>query len=826
VFFVVLSHSYVAILTSFATTQIKEMLRWSLPRINFRTTKIQDCSSLVISKKEVEVDHIVVDASALVGVGLRLAKTVQQETRRQKEVGRHVAQHIYGILGRFHPRSSLAVFMDGSEILWKAHKTRTSPSNKKSEHRASRLPGTAVVQAVDDKLCRMVPGDSRAFPPEVVYSGPYSCGSVEQKISAWALDVCSRDNFKPTDSVLMIGGTELFLNSLALTPFYNISSAVQNNADFRQINVQDLLVWLDIDKEAAAGDNAFVARVRTDATLLYCLFHGASVSELSALPSLSFVEVFQAYLSEARGNKAFLFEERGNELYLDVPLLVSLLSKVLRKTPTSTPSSAAADYLELALQTHAMLCSGILHQPRFTLRDPTATSPAPIAFLNHLHSLGPDAKVCASRGSQTPSPTDGPLTAAEFTVLSQQQPQGIETSVTQLIGRPLKPEAARSILLNTNMTAVVSEVRNVLCCGTRPSRALYFSPSYCWLQNLRSKVWSFAYVDLGERSQKLLVRSKRNEEAGASLTVGASKDGPVAFNPATSLWETVSFPLASQADLTKPKSLTLLTWNVMFDRYSGKPTPLGMPGIDWCSPKRYPVLSKLIRAEDADVVGMQEVEEAFWDHLAQQPWVRENYIMSCNVDGPAVSPWGVLMMVHKRVPIAAISHLNIPAWSGHINLMPVITVDMAHGPVHVSSMHLLAPYTKSHEDARSGQDNALKQRLRKSISGDSVVMGDFNDWPTSEFVMEPDTNYQDAWVNVNPKDLGKTMDETNEFAKLKIEELFFGRSDKVFYRSKKLKPTKAYMVGTKSVNKENNDNAAPGYLFPSDHYGVKVHFTT
>lgn len=812
------------------------MLRRTLLGCNYRTTKIQDCSSLVISKKEVEVDHIVVDASALVGVGLRLAKTVQQETRRQKEVGRHVAQHIYGILGRFHPTSSMAVFMDGSEILWKAHKTRTSPVNKKTEHRASRLPGTAVVQAVDDKLSRLVPGDSRAFPPEVVYSGPFSHGSVEQKVSAWALDVCSRETFKPTDSVLMIGGSELFLNSLALTPFYNISSAVQNNADFRQTNVQDLLAWLDIDKEAAKGDNTFVAQVRTDATLLYCILHGASVTELSALPSLSFADVFQAYLLEARGNKAFLFEERGNELFLDVPFLCSLLSKVLRKAPVATPSSAAADYLELALQTHSVLCCGTLPQPRFTLRDPTATSPPAVVFLNHLHSMGPDAKVCAARIGSALTATGGPLTAAEFTVLSQQVPQGVETSVTQLIGRALKSEAARKIVTATDIHDVAAEVRKVLCCGTRPSRALYYSPSYCWLQNQRSKVWSFAYVDLGERSQKLQVRSKRNEEAaGASLTMGASKDGPVMFVPGGAsandgAWGSVTFPLAGHDDAgsapPRPKSLSLLTWNVMFDRYSGQPTPLGMPGIDWCSPKRYPVLSKLIRAEDPDVIGMQEVEEAFWLHLAEQPWVRENYILSCNVDGPAVSPWGVLMMVHKRVPVSGISHLNIPAWSGHINLMPVITVDMAHGPVHVSSMHLLAPYTKSHENARSGQDNALKQRLKKSISGDSVVMGDFNDWPTSEFVMEPDTNYQDAWVKVNPTDPGKTMDETNEFAKLKIEEIFFGRSDKIFYRSKKLRPVKAYMVGMQSVNKENGNTAAPGYLFPSDHFGVKVHFTT
>eukprot|EP00388_Colpodella_angusta_P001904 GDKJ01005925.1.p1 GENE.GDKJ01005925.1~~GDKJ01005925.1.p1 ORF type:complete len:181 (-),score=15.00 GDKJ01005925.1:40-504(-) len=151
---------------------------------------------------------------------------------------------------------------------------------------------------------------------------------------------------------------------------------------------------------------------------------------------------------------------------------------------------------------------------------------------------------------------------------------------------------------------------------------------------------------------------------------------------------------------------------------------------------------------------------------------------------------------------------------------------MAHGPVNVAAMHLLAPYTKGHENARIGQDNALKQRMLKTIAGDCITMGDFNDWPTNEFSMEPNSNYTDAWTHLYPKDLGKTMDETNTFAKLKIEELFFGRADKVFYRSKKLRPTVATLVGMKSVNTENANSDAPAYLFPSDHYGIHIKFTS
>lgn len=189
------------------------------------------------------------------------------------------------------------------------------------------------------------------------------------------------------------------------------------------------------------------------------------------------------------------------------------------------------------------------------------------------------------------------------------------------------------------------------------------------------------------------------------------------------------------------------------------------------------------------------------------------------------------MLVHRRrLPIAAMTHVNVPAWSGHISLMPIATLSMPHGPVHVAAVHLLAPFTKTREKARTSQDQALRQRLTKGVSGgeDCIAMGDFNDWPKSEFQMPAETQYRECWPLVHPRDRGYTMDESNSFCKLKIEEMFFGRSDKVFLRSQRLRPVSAHLVGTRSVNEENGaagGGGAPAYLFPSDHYGVSVVFS-
>ncbi|KAH9598631.1 Endonuclease/exonuclease/phosphatase [Trypanosoma melophagium] len=933
----------------------------------YRQSKINDRFQLLITKKEVDCDYVGVDATALVATGLRLAKNVTSEQRRHKEVARHVSQSLQQLLKKVRCKKSLLIAMDGAETLMKAEHTRSSSVTRKIESRLMRLPGTPLMQAVEERLVRMMP-DRQILPSEVVFSGTCVQGCVEQKMSAWALDLASRDSFSgSTDSLCLIGASELYLNVMALSPFYNVMSVVQNNADLRQMRLQDILEWLDLDKKAKEGESVTIAKMRTDILFLFILANGASVTELHPIPTLGFSELVDRYLknfmettsditsTEVGGGggvspqtgtpkeELFLFEDMpGNTLRLNIPLLCRIIQLVARKEVPPRVDIASEAYLEIALQTHAMLCLG--EAPEFNYLPSMQTTQAGssvlgiIPFAAHLAAMSSTephrtARRTPPRVKQLTTSTNEkekeeketftlseskaelgiskrkvisgevqPLTAAEYTILCQSLPASVETLIQHYVGVAPKPEVGKMIT-SSDTTGAHQMIREVLSYANplKPHKCLCLSPSYCWLQNEKTQLWRFEYVDIGIKSHQMETRRHLNAVKGVTLEVNMSRDGPSYFVTSTSSWEPIiNFPCGAEEekheskqketstfieegvkdteessksikaeDDTKKKdkekttvetvyktkdkesseshstesqtiktktmtdknvsskqsTLKLLTWNVMFDRYSGKPTPLGMPGIDWCSPKRYPVLAKIIQQEDADVVGMQEVEPVFWNFLSKQSWVRENYFFSCGYASPAITPWGVLMLVHRRrLSVQNITYLNVPAWTNHVSLMPVVTLEMPHGSVHVAAAHLLAPYTKSHETARTSQDGALRHHMTKTLSGDVVTMGDFNDWPTSEFHMPSESQYVDCWPLLHPGNPGKTMDETNTFCKLKVEEMFFGRSDKVFLRSRRLVPVEAHLVGTKSVNDENGNNEAPAYLFPSDHYGVSMTF--
>lgn len=805
---------------------------------NFMSQRWADKFQLVIAKKEVEYDYVGIDVSALVGLGLRLAKNVVTEQRRNREVARHVTSQVHQILKRFHPTKGLGLFLDGSEGLYKARSNRSSTMTRKLESRLQRLPATALMQAVEDRVVRMMP-ENRLFPSEVLLSGTCVAGPVEQKFSAWALDVASRDisdsstGAACTSSLCLVGGSELYLNALALTPFFTISNLVQQNSDFRQMRLQDSLEWLTLDGVVKAGHTACISSMRTDILFLHLMCSGCSATDLAALPNLTFTDVLKAYLSFVEKNhyKLFLFDEVAvSQLTLHLDRLLEVLRSATQRSKNATSAPRAcplsSSYLQFVLFSHRMLTHGHVVDPMILPHATTPLVPAFIAHLHHLTELNPSLATTSALSSASDDPLP-PLTAGEFTMLSYSQTNSVESSILGYVGVPSKPEVGRSISSEANIENALKKIRTTLSFvnPAKPPKTLCHSSSYAWVQNPKSKLWTFQYVDAGERALRLDARRVKSlASGGVAMDFSGATDGPCVYDSEKSVWSPVSaFPVGPKPE--QQTTIKFLSWNVMFDRYSGKPTPLGMPGIDWCSPQRYPVLSKVMERSDADVIGMQEVEPAFWAFLADQPWVKANYMFSCNKSGPAINPWGVLMMVHKRLVVDQLTHHNVPAWAGHVSLLPVLTIKVNGKPLHVAAIHLIAPFTKGRESARTGQDSALRQRLTKSISGDCVTMGDFNDWPTNEFIMPTDSGYTEAWPIVCPGDPGKTMDETNTFCRLKIEEIFFGRSDKVFYRGQRLKPLAAKMVGTKSVNEENGNTAAPAYLFPSDHYGVETTFS-
>ena len=195
--------------------------------------------------------------------------------------------------------------------------------------------------------------------------------------------------------------------------------------------------------------------------------------------------------------------------------------------------------------------------------------------------------------------------------------------------------------------------------------------------------------------------------------------------------------------------------------------------------------------------------------------------------GDPITPWGLLMLVHKRVPVTNMAAHNVPGYTGHTSVMPACTLQMTPTKtLNVCGIHLLAPYTQSNINVRVTQLEALMQRLSPKNMGDEVVvMGDFNDYPSNFFVMPPAMGtFRDAWVEANgteDADAGYTINgRTSKYTSLIIEPEFFGRADRILVKSSKIKVARAELIGTRSVRQELDIASCPEYLFPSDHYGI------
>lgn len=301
--------------------------------------------------------------------------------------------------------------------------------------------------------------------------------------------------------------------------------------------------------------------------------------------------------------------------------------------------------------------------------------------------------------------------------------------------------------------------------------------------------------------------------------------------------------------------LKVVNWNVQFNRYSGKTTPLGKQGIDWCSPTRYIALSRVLSRTDADVIGMQEVEAPFWNYLSIQEWVRNNYYFSTSANrGSDIDPWGNLMLIKKTLPIVQMGSVNVPGHPGHTSLMPSCTIRVKKSTssndegvatskvvenqnansdnISINVCHLLAPYTQGNVEGRKSQIERLIEKLsKKNVGENAIVMGDFNDYPSNFFGGFPKSmgDWNDSWVKVHGDedgDAGWTINgKTNTYTSLLIEPDFFGRADRIYVKSNYLEPKEASLIGTQKVSVENNINLKEkDYLFPSDHYGVMVKY--
>ncbi|MER5358317.1 poly(A) polymerase [Streptomyces sp. NPDC002785] len=246
-------------------------------------------------------------------------------------------------------------------------------------------------------------------------------------------------------------------------------------------------------------------------------------------------------------------------------------------------------------------------------------------------------------------------------------------------------------------------------------------------------------------------------------------------------------------------SLTLLTWNTLWDRYDSD-------RID--TARRRPLLLDALRSADADVIALQEAEPALLGLLLSTPWVRESYTLWADPAGRDVADCGLLLLSRLPVREAGLHVL------GPHKAVAAVVVETAEGPVTVAVTHLSSDHSADGAARRDAELADLAVGLA-AVEGDVLLVGDFNDGgdtPQDRLAMA------DAWSQVHGSDdRTPTFDPSvNPLAAVSSLTGRVSRLDRVLVRSERLRPVSAVLLG---------DTASPDGLYVSDHFGVRVRFT-
>ncbi|MER7725493.1 RNA repair domain-containing protein [Streptomyces sp. NPDC096323] len=266
---------------------------------------------------------------------------------------------------------------------------------------------------------------------------------------------------------------------------------------------------------------------------------------------------------------------------------------------------------------------------------------------------------------------------------------------------------------------------------------------------------------------------------------------PHAFSPSTGAWEPAP---ARPPGPSGP--LTVLTWNTLWDRYDSD-------RID--TARRRPLLLDALRAADADVIALQEVEPALLALLLDCDWVRAGYVLAIDPPGRDVADNGLLLL--SRLPV---SEAGLHTLGPH-KAVSAAVVETAEGPVTVAVTHLSSDHSP---DGAARRDHELADLATglAAVEGELLLVGDFNDGgdgPQTRLGMT------DAWTEIHgPADTTPTFDPSvNPLAAISSLSGRVSRLDRVLLRTERLRARSASLTG---------EVPGPEGLYVSDHYGVRV----
>ncbi|PSL51878.1 endonuclease/exonuclease/phosphatase family metal-dependent hydrolase [Saccharothrix carnea] len=249
-------------------------------------------------------------------------------------------------------------------------------------------------------------------------------------------------------------------------------------------------------------------------------------------------------------------------------------------------------------------------------------------------------------------------------------------------------------------------------------------------------------------------------------------------------------PTREAAPAVPLDTVTVLTWNVLWDRYDSD-------RID--TARRRPLLFGELAAADADVIALQEVEPDLLAALLAQPWVRAGYTVDVDPTGPDVDRTGLVVL--SRLPVVEAARLPL----GSHKAVSAVVVETGHGPLVIAATHLTSDHTANGPAKRRAQLVRVAEALA-GVEGDVALVGDFNDGgrrPAAALGM------RDAWLEARDDEPPTFDPAVNPLAAVSSLTGRRSRLDRVFVRGQ-VRCAGAELVGDRPVNG----------LFASDHYGV------
>ncbi|MEV8441382.1 poly(A) polymerase [Actinosynnema sp. NPDC051121] len=264
---------------------------------------------------------------------------------------------------------------------------------------------------------------------------------------------------------------------------------------------------------------------------------------------------------------------------------------------------------------------------------------------------------------------------------------------------------------------------------------------------------------------------------------------PHAWDPLHGWTPTAGFE-AAESSARQERSTTVLTWNVLWDRYDGD-------RID--TARRRPLLVGELAAADADVIALQEVEPDLLAVLLAQPWVRAAYAVDVDPRGPDVDRTGLVVL--SRLPVLEAARFPLGAHKA----VSAVVVETGDGPLVVAATHLTSDHTANGAAKRRAQLGRVAEAFA-GVEADVVLVGDFNDGSRRTAAA---LGMRDVWLEARDDEPPTFDPVANPLAAVSSLTGRPARLDRVFARGR-VRCAGAELVGDRPVDG----------LFASDHYGV------